>query len=58
MVLNRYQKYVKVIERSKGPSTILETKLSLACYKIHENLVALNISKKRGPPNSVKYFKF
>lgn len=38
MVLNRFQKYVKVIERSKGPSTILKTQLSLACYKIPRGL--------------------
>lgn len=38
MVLNRFQKYVKLIERSKGPSTILKTQLSLACYKIPRGL--------------------
>lgn len=49
MVLNRFQKYVKVIESSKGPSTILETQLSLACYQISRGLKE---------PCSIKYLKY
>lgn len=49
MVLNRYQICVKVIESSKGPSTILETQLSLACYQISRGLKE---------PCSIKYLKY